>query len=481
MSLNTTTYKSYISEFIDNRLIIEEKEEASTCNYWMPKIAKIGGITISALGKIPFISINTKLNYFKEFKYALAAGNVIGFWALGSWSFIKIFENTLTPLSYEEKKIFNNKLSKIKKIISVSIALLVSGTSQSVIAYLAYVYNNKNILMPIAIFLSDTSFPFYSTLLGMEKIFENPSNSKFEQKLHLAKKLLINHLEINKNTFIDLKLNEKKHILKLLSDIKLLPTDTQRLNKSLSLILDSKTETITKTQKIGNLIFGFKGLFYTINHLMLLAVVAFYGGKKLTSENIVGITFAILTILSTFYLEFQSNIKTSQSLFHKIYNFCSHKPNSSLIEQLRPKTTFSLKILGILIAALSWGPTVQVSEDYIQQKELRTYLQITGSLGVVFLISTAMLAMIDEILHKSITVLGSKEEKSILQVEEKLKKLINVFNKSSLLEVAKFLKLYENQKNIQEIKSQAEINEDDLEKYLAKESEKLSERSPLIV
>jgi hypothetical protein len=134
---------------------------------------------------------------------------------------------------------------------------------------------------------------------------------------------------------------------------------------------------------------------------------------------------------------------------------------------LRPKTTFSLKILGILIAALSWGPTVQVSEDYIQQKELRTYLQITGSLGVVFLISTAMLAMIDEILHKSITVLGSKEEKSILQVEEKLKKLINVFNKSSLLEVAKFLKLYENQKNIQEIKSQAEINEDDLEKYLA--------------
>jgi hypothetical protein len=481
MLLNTTTYKSYISEFIDTRLIIEEKEEASTCNFWMQKIAKIGGITISALGKIPFISINTKLNYFKEFKYALAAGNVIGFWALGSWSFIKIFENTLTPLSYEEKKIFNNKVSKIKKNIRISIALLVSGTSQSVNAYLAYVYNNKNILMPIAIFLSDTSFPFYSTLLSMEKIFETSSNSKFEKKICTAKKLLINKLEINKKTFIDLKLNEKTHILKLLLNIKQLPTDNQRLNRSLSLILDTKNETITKTQKIGNLIFGFKGLFYTINHLILLAVVAFHGGKTLTSENIAGITFAILTVLSTFYLEFQANIKTSQGLFLKIYNFCSHKPNFSLIEQLRPKTSFSLKLLGILIAGLSWGPTVQVSKDYIEQKELRTYLQITGSLGVFFLISTAMLAMADEILYKSINVLGSKKEKSILQVEEKFTRLINVFNKSSLLEMAKFLKLFENQENIQDIKNQAEINDDDLEAYLAEKSKQLNETAPLIV
>ncbi|NGX56749.1 MAG: hypothetical protein K1060chlam5_00995 [Candidatus Anoxychlamydiales bacterium] len=481
MSLNTTTYKSFISEFIDKRLIIEEKEETTLHNSWIQKISKIGGITISALGKIPFISINLKLNYFKGFKYALTAGNVIGFWALGSWSFIKIFDNTLTTLSYEERKIFNNRLSKIKKIISISVAFLISGTSQSVIAYLAYVYNNKNILMPIAIFLSDTSFPFYSTLLSMEKIFENPSNSTFEKKLYKVKKILINKLELNKKTFINLTVNEKKYILNHFSKIKLMETDSQRLNKLLPLLLDTKTETITKTQKIGNLIFGFKGLFYTINHLTLLAIVAFYGGKTLTSENIAGIIFAVLTVLSTFYLEFQSNIQTSQNLFHTIYNFCSHKQTPSLIQQMRPKTTFSLKFLGILIAALSWGPTVQVSKDYIQQKELRTYLQITGSLGVVFLISTAMLAMIDEILHKSMSILGSKEEKSILQIEEKLKRLINIFNKSSLLEVAKFLKLYENQKNIQDIKKQAEINDYDLEEYLSKSLEQLSETAPLIV
>ena len=144
----------------------------------------------------------------------------MGFWALGSWSTTNIIDEIFQSLTPEEKRLFKDRLNCVSKTTSIASSLLLSVSSQAVIAYLAYTYNNENLLMPLAIMLSDTSFPFYSTLLSTQKILEKHSFTEIEKKLNKMKEEMIELLSTNTNQFIGMKQNEKNAYLEDLDRIK---------------------------------------------------------------------------------------------------------------------------------------------------------------------------------------------------------------------------------------------------------------------
>lgn len=493
MSISPVEFnQSKISDFIDNRIIndipLDEEKKIKTIarNFF-----KTIGIIIAGLGKATFIPINMKLKNFGDFRIALAAGNTLGFWALQNWPLLTLIDDLSESLSPEEKALFNkNKSNCLSKTLSFTSAGLLSLSSQAISGYLAYIYNNNNPLMPIAIMVSDIPFPFYSALLGIEKFSENRNYSDFEKKLEALKSEMYKLNESNRAIFLHQNIKDTRSNFSSLTKIKRIQEKENRIKAFLPLVLNKESNIKQSTiNKIGNVFFGLNGLIFTVSHMILLGIVSYSGGNIITKAIlgskskvvpiIAGISSSIITISSNIYLEGKSNIKRAQRIFNTSYNLCTHKLKPNLSEQLRPKLSYSLKLAGFLTSALSWGPSVQVCNDYIKNTKLRTFIQITGSLAVVLLVSTAISDMVDRFLEWHIGKTGNNEEKDLMKTNEKLKRLSKVIEKSSLIEFAKFIKLYPIE-NINELKEQNKITEKDLDDYIETKYSKNEEKGPLL-
>ncbi|NGX36526.1 MAG: hypothetical protein K1000chlam1_01372 [Candidatus Anoxychlamydiales bacterium] len=474
--------RSLIAGFVDNRLIKRDLEiEESMATQTLRRSLQVAGIAISGLGKVPFIPINLKLKSLQDFRVVLAAGNTLGFWALGSWSALNIIDEIYGPLTPEEKRLFSDRVNCLSKTASVASSVILSVTSQAVIAYLAYTYNNNNILMPIAIMASDTSFPFYSTLLSARKVFQKQSFSEFEKKLNQMKLEMMNLIEGNRKIFVEMQKEEKIDYLDAFEKIKDKEAKKDRLEEYLPLVFkECSISKQSKVQKFGRTFFGVNGGHFTLNHLALLGIVAYTGGNLITSSSMGGSIAAALTILSTMYLEGTSMVKTSQRFFDGIYDFITSRKNPTLSEQLSPKLTFSLKAIGLLISVLAWGPSVEVAHDYIDQFAFRTYMQIASSLAVTLLISTAILDIIDQVVEKKITISGSKEDRTILEINKKMKRLARVIKKSPLIEFAKFIKVIP-QDLLANIQKRCKIASSELDGYISEQDQNFEEGLPLLV
>lgn len=150
---------SLIARHIENTLIEEQDIHESQKRTVIKNSLKAIGILFSGLAKVPFIPINLDLKEMGYFRFVLAGGNTLGFWALESWSVIHIIDDIFGPKSKEEKLITKDQIKGIHKTIAIFSGLILSVASQAVFAYLAYEYNDKNIIMPIMM-LPTVNFPF---------------------------------------------------------------------------------------------------------------------------------------------------------------------------------------------------------------------------------------------------------------------------------------------------------------------------------
>ncbi|NGX48808.1 MAG: hypothetical protein K940chlam5_00400 [Candidatus Anoxychlamydiales bacterium] len=458
---------SLISSFIDKRIICGDlRVEESKCSEISRSAFKVAGVSISALGRIPFVPVSLKLKSLGFFRYFLAAGNTVGFWVVGSWSILNVIDEFTQPLTKEEKILLENHLSTLAKTVSIASSLVLSITSKSVTAYIAYTYNNENILMPIAVMLSDTSFPFYSSLLSTRKLLEKRSFSEIEKKINLMRYEIIELIESNRSLFVSKNKSEKEDSLTLFNRIKFRASKDERLKEFLPIIFQKNPEVEqTKIEKYGKNFFGLNGVHLTLSHMAFLGIISYVGGQLLTSSSVGGVIAATLTIGSNVYLEGTSLVKTAKRAFGGLYNLFTCRRRPALSKQLSPKLTFALSAIGLLTSIHSWGPNVQVADDYIEQKGFKAYMEIVSTMAIVLLVSTAMLDIIDGIVEKKIDKLGTKEEKEILEIDRKMKRLVNVIDKSPLIEFVKFAKIIPKE-TLDEVQKKCNVTQSELDHYI---------------
>ena len=415
---------------------------------------------------MPFVPISLKLESLGFFRYFLAAGNSVGFWIVGSWSILNIIDEIAQPLTKEEKILLENHLSTLSKTVSIASSLILSITSKGVTAYLAYTYNNENILMPIAVMLSDTSFPFYSSLLSMQKLLEKRSFSEIEKKFNLMRCEIRDLIESNRVLFVSKNKSEKEESLTLFNRIKCRTSKKERLEEFFPIIFQKNPEIEqTKIEKYGKGLFGLNGAHLTISHMAFLGIISFVGGQLMTSSYVGGAVAAALTVGSNVYLEGTSLVKTAKRAFGGLYNLFTCRRRPTLSKQLSPKLTFALSAIGLLTSIHSWGPNVQVADDYIEQNGFKAYMKIVSTMAIVLLVSTAMLDVIDGTVEKKINKLGTKEEKEILEIDKKMKRLINVIDKSPLIEFLKFVKIIP-EETLNEILEKCNVTQSELDHYI---------------
>ena len=129
------------------------------------------------------------------------------------------------------------------------------------------------------------------------------------------------------------------------------------------------------------------------------------------------------------------------------------------------KTTFALETLGLLIACLSWGPSVQAVRD-VTSGAFDLYLEVTVSLAVILLVSTAMQDIVNDLMESILLKRGSHDEKEIIGLNRKLKELTRVLKNSPFLEFARFLKMFP-EDHFDRLTEGTEITTEALDAYLA--------------
>ncbi|KKM64902.1 hypothetical protein LCGC14_1496740 [marine sediment metagenome] len=95
----------------------------------------------------------------------------------------------------------------------------------------------------------------------------------------------------------------------------------------------------------------------------------------------------------------------------------------------------------------------------------KAYMKIVSTMAIVLLVSTAMLDVIDGTVEKKINKLGTKEEKEILEIDKKMKRLINVIDKSPLIEFLKFVKIIP-EETLNEILEKCNVTQSELDHYI---------------
>jgi hypothetical protein len=134
-----------------------------------------------------------------------------------------------------------------------------------------------------------------------------------------------------------------------------------------------------------------------------------------------------------------SIIRTTQRIFNLFGNLATGKEVRNLGWQLRPKLSFSLTAIGLLIDVCALGPTYVIWGDFYDQNEVKHQLfQKTMCASLFLLLFTSTLDIIDEIVTSSIAH-GTEEEQEILKINGEFQRLAALVEKSPSREFIGYL------------------------------------------
>ncbi len=401
------------------------------------------GVTLATLGKVPFISINMKLGENnKVYGGVLDFSNCVSFAALISRALTNMVDDYLAPLGEAEKSLVRSKNSKsldhLILISSVALGIL----SQVPFAYLAYVYNAKSLLMPLAIFASDSWYPVYSTNLSLRNLSERRNFSIFEKDLAKYRNNLIKFVKESRFSLITDEEHREAYLLGL-QRIRSFENPDNQSAEYMTLLstrnIDPLAEPPPYCKFLEKVITGV-GAVATASNFFIIGFLGFKGMELIWPNPFAEAIMAILTVGANAYLNGTSIPNMAVSLFTMITSSLRGLYQPTVADQLAPKLAFALKSLSMIMASLSYGPSVQISRDYFEGA-FSTYLEVSLSLATILLVASALLDLSDEITENYIIHTGSEEEQQLLQLHHQMIRFSKVLKKSPLLALARFLKI----------------------------------------
>ncbi|WP_420421693.1 hypothetical protein [Simkania sp.] len=190
-SLNTMVHDaeylilgSALSTYVE-KVIVDEVQPEETCRHLIARrVAQIVAPILACVAKLSFIALSVDAaGSNAALAGLLAYGNVTAFSIIISWCALNMIRDIMSPKHAEEQTIEKSKLPNWAKV-AIGVGSFVLGLfAQFSLAYLVYVYNNNNILMPIAVMVSDPWFPVYSTWCGLNKLAKQRTYSNLEKEI----------------------------------------------------------------------------------------------------------------------------------------------------------------------------------------------------------------------------------------------------------------------------------------------------------
>lgn len=386
------------------------------------KSMKIGVILLSATAKVPYWVISMKLG--KIIGPVSAVANTVAFFILETWAGRQTIDNELRPKTIAELSLFGDK--KVRHIIVItSLSFLIAAASQLPTALAAMKYNSPALKIAAAIILviSNSLFPLRSIQLSLEAIGRQ-SIRDVESKLNNLKSKI---LDLLFSKISQLKNSNACEWVKVLQEIQYTEDVRIKKRKYYSILFkDNIDQTPSETtgrqiRKVGEVV----GFILNIFLQYSLGAYTYAASKEeLDDSDGLGISLAIVAVASNIYLMGKSIQKTMGKIFESVQKWLTGNKAPSLIEQMRPRATFMITSVGILLDILALGPTIVIWSDYYDRNRSEKYLLTSlMCLSIFTLLMTAMLDTLEDIVENWVVFNGTQLEKEALMLNGKFKSL----------------------------------------------------------
>ena len=439
-----------IEVYIDKKLIQEERGFESRAHLIARRVLQGTSVVAGFGGRIPFIEINLQLGGDNRFYGALLAyGNCVSLGYLVAYSLLEIVNEQMSPKLEEERVLQESRTGPILKKVFLVSSIVLGFASQVPFAYIAYTYNEPSTLnpdglvMPAITFAIDSWVSVYSSYMGMKLLREQQSLDEFEKEIVKVRGSMVGLLQGNVDLLTQVDNDQRTEFVGAFRRIQQIDSAPDRV-QALYTLFSRRIMDITDNPSRLTTTFGYTaqayGFLCGLCNIGTLAYIGWLGMDQLAGNLGANVTVTTAYVAAALYLNSTAIPNTAKSLFYlfKQVFTCTYKPTLSDI--LTPKLSFAVKALGLATAALSYGPSIELSEDYYGEHEwLKASMEVTLSCAVIFLTTTAVLAINDQVLEYKVEKLGTEEEKAIVEVHHKMKELSATLAGSPLLEFARFL------------------------------------------
>jgi len=392
-------------------------------------------VVCSGIVKVVFIPANLTLPVGPLF----ATGNIIAYFSIEYVNGGKIVDDVFGPKTQAQIELeSHNKMSARKKIVIISSATLAGLIAQVPLAFAAYTNNSPPFQLTAALttLIAGSFFSIQSTKLSLEDIAKNSFLSTTEKQLLSIKNDMIGHIREHRRLFAEMGYGEK---IQAVSRFKQLKISNGTSSDYARLLFSNPPTKITPSRGSRALSRGIAvgGSLLTASYetAMVLYIWGLTKSLILESNSLAG-SCAGLFVATGVYMTGKSVIYTCQRVFDMI--MCRRQPDVG--EQIRYKTAFCLKTVAILSSALANGATVVIWGDFFDSNEAEK-LYFTSSLcaSTFFVLLTFTFEVAENIIDELIQRYGSQADKKIINLNNALKGLEALIEKTSLQDCAHFL------------------------------------------
>ncbi|MCP5504012.1 MAG: hypothetical protein H7A41_02540 [Chlamydiales bacterium] len=441
--VDSSQYTSRLVIFIDRTLVQGISAVETTCHLVGRRILQGTCVTASFIGRIPFIPLSIAYAGSNAvYGGFLAYGSTASFGSLVAYSFLKIIDSQMRPLTPEEHYLLHTRIGPTAKKVILVFGLLLGVGTQIPFAILAYKYNKASTLnpgrylMPAMVIAIDSWVSTFSGYMGLRAIGEKRARTSYEKDLDAIRGKMLGFIEENQELFTIANRETQLGFVEAYQRIKAVHESGDRVNQFYTLCtrrISSVNLTPPLWAKVADTIIKGYGYICAACNIGTMGYVAYLGTKVVGLDVVV----TVLYCGTALYLNTTAIPATASKLFNlaKSLFTCSYRP--TLGDQLSPKLSFILKALTLSTASLSYGMAMQVSEDYYEDHEwLKICMEVTLTSATTFLVSMAMLTIADDIVETTVEKFGSEEEKQILEVYQKMRHFHAILAASPFLDFA---------------------------------------------
>ena len=470
--VNSSHYTSRLIIFVDRTLVQGLTAVETTTHLVGRRVLQAVCVSCSFVGRIPFIPLSLKFagdnTVYGGF---LAYGATTSFGTLVAYSFLKIIDSQMKPLTPEEDYLLHSRIGPTTKKAFLIGGLLLGVGTQIPFAIIAHQYNKPSTLnpggylMPAIVILIDSWVSTFSGYMGLKTIGEKRQRNPYEKELDVIRGKMLGFIRKNEQLFTLANRHTQLDFVGAYQNIRRVHESGDRVKEFYTLYtkrISNRTLTPPRWVQVTDTIIKGYGYLCAACNIGTMGYVAYLGTKVAGLDAVV----TVLYCGTAFYLNTTAIPQTASKLFNLVKDIftCGYKP--TIADQLSPKLSFVLKALTLATASLSFGTAMQISQDYYEDHEwLELCMEITLTSATTFLVSMAMLSIADDLIETKIEKYGSEEEKQILEVYQKMRHFQTVLASSPFLDLAMQLRAIP-EDALAALMENTEISVENLDQYI---------------
>ena len=409
--------------------------------------AQVAAVIIGGCGNLTFINITGKLAGDNEaYKWALVAGNTVAFGTITAWILLKMVNAQLRPRTVDELALIQSQTPRWLRNSIKTTAITAGLISQIPVAYIAYAYNNNNILYPIVILTSNASLPIHSLELTFDAFLRNRRYSEFERQLLQSKKALTQMIATVTQAVAAMTPQQRNQFLQELSTIASSSTFSEEdilMNYLVKLRATADGEPLTPDDPAWvtavKYTAGATGLLLSFSLLSHYWMGGYEAAKLADEEDSAFHHFSagFVTFCNT-YLTADLIVKSTIGICSGVMNRVRGISKKTLSMELRPKLTNAFKVIAAASGALCYGASVQFSKDYFDGNFGR-FIEVTSAMGNIAFVTSGMLDCVQEGVQEYFLHRGTAHEKRSFGFQNEMQRLASLIDQCSPVDFAKAL------------------------------------------